>query len=116
MTITPTYSGCPAMHEIAHDLGAAAAAGLRRGRRAHRARPAVDARDWITADGRRKLAGGRHRAAADRRPRRPGPVPLTLGRARRAGRLPALRLGRHQRAARVQRHRVQGAAPLPRLP
>ena len=55
-TITPTYSGCPAMPEIAHDLR----------RRLERAgfrdvvvRTVLDppwSTDWITADGRRKLA------------------------------------------------------------
>lgn len=56
VTITPTYSGCPAMHEIAHDVRARLSE-----RFAH-----VEVRtvlspawttDWITPDGRRKLAG-----------------------------------------------------------
>jgi ring-1,2-phenylacetyl-CoA epoxidase subunit PaaD len=55
-TITPTYSGCPAMPEIAHDL---------RGRLGRAGFSDVVVRtvldppwstDWITADGRRKLA------------------------------------------------------------
>ena len=79
VTITPTYSGCPALREIAHDL---------RHRLAASGFAEVDVRtalapawssDWITADGRRKLtaAGIAPPAGAQRRS---GPVPLTLGR------------------------------------
>lgn len=78
VTITPTYSGCPAMREIASDLRARLAAG---------GYPRVEVRtqlapawssDWITADGRRKLilAGIAPPAPA---PSRSGPVPLRLG-------------------------------------
>jgi ring-1,2-phenylacetyl-CoA epoxidase subunit PaaD len=78
VTITPTYSGCPAMREIAADIE-------------YRLRSAgfadVDVRtqlapawssDWITPDGRRKLllAGIAPPSPA---PRRVGPVQLTLG-------------------------------------
>ena len=76
VTITPTYSGCPAMREIAHDLRA------RLGRagfadvtvRTALAPPWTS--DWITAEGRRKLreAGVAPPGAAPS-----GPVPLTLG-------------------------------------
>jgi ring-1,2-phenylacetyl-CoA epoxidase subunit PaaD len=78
VTITPTYSGCPALEAMRDDLRARLAeAGYRR----------VDVRtvlsppwstDWISEEGRRKLAEhgvappgrvGRHRA---------GPIPLTL--------------------------------------
>jgi ring-1,2-phenylacetyl-CoA epoxidase subunit PaaD len=78
VTITPTYSGCPALEEMRADLRTALAhAGYRR----------VEVRtvfsppwstDWITEDGRRKLAEagvappGRVAAAAA------GPIPLTL--------------------------------------
>jgi ring-1,2-phenylacetyl-CoA epoxidase subunit PaaD len=80
VTITPTYSGCPAMREIAHDLRA------RLGRagfadvtvRTALAPPWTS--DWITAEGRRKL----HDAGiAPPGPAPDGPVPLTLGPARR---------------------------------
>ena len=77
VTITPTYSGCPALREIAHDL---------RRRLAASGFTEVDVRtalapawssDWITAEGRRKLSAAGiappHAAAA-----RSGPVPLTL--------------------------------------
>jgi ring-1,2-phenylacetyl-CoA epoxidase subunit PaaD len=78
ITITPTYSGCPALEAMRDDLRAKLAeAGFRR----------VDVRtvlsppwstDWISEEGRRKLAEhgvappgrvGRHRT---------GPIPLTL--------------------------------------
>jgi len=83
VTITPTYSGCPALREIAHDLR-------------HRLRQAGFAEvtvrtalapawssDWITAEGRRKLqaAGIAPPHAASRNP---GPIPLTLTATRRA--------------------------------
>ncbi len=77
VTITPTYSGCPALHEIAHDL---------RHRLAQAGFPEVTVRialapawtsDWITAEGRRKLQAAGiappHPVPANR-----GPVPLTL--------------------------------------
>jgi len=88
VTITPTYSGCPAMDEIRTDL-----------RRAlHRAGYAdVEVRtelspawttDWITADGRDKLAAAGI-APPGPAPRRPaGPVPLVLGPRRRAAACP----------------------------
>ena len=79
VTITPTYSGCPALREIAGDL---------RHRLAASGYAEVDVRtalapawssDWITAEGRQKLraAGIAPPHAADRR-RASGPVPLTL--------------------------------------
>jgi ring-1,2-phenylacetyl-CoA epoxidase subunit PaaD len=82
VTITPTYSGCPALREIAHDL---------RHRLAASGFAEVDVRtalapawssDWITAEGRRKLSAAGiappHAVPANRGPARPGPVPLTL--------------------------------------
>jgi ring-1,2-phenylacetyl-CoA epoxidase subunit PaaD len=77
-TITPTYSGCPAMREISADV-------QHRLQRAGYADVQVRTRlappwtsDWITPDGRRKLAAagiaGPHAA-----PRRCGPTPLNLG-------------------------------------
>jgi ring-1,2-phenylacetyl-CoA epoxidase subunit PaaD len=79
VTITPTYSGCPALEEMRADLRARlGAAGYVR----------VDVRtvfspawstDWISDEGRRKLA--EHGVAPPHRvaPTRPtGPVPLTL--------------------------------------
>jgi len=77
VTITPTYSGCPALPEIAHDLrrrlGAAGFAEVT----VRTALAPAWSSDWITAEGRRKL-----RAAGIAPPhpagRNPGPVPLTL--------------------------------------
>ncbi|WP_028930256.1 1,2-phenylacetyl-CoA epoxidase subunit PaaD [Pseudonocardia asaccharolytica] len=78
VTITPTYSGCPAVEVMRDDLRAAlGAAGFAR----------VEVRivfappwstDWISEEGRRKLA--EHGIAPPDRvgPSRTGPVPLTL--------------------------------------
>jgi ring-1,2-phenylacetyl-CoA epoxidase subunit PaaD len=56
VTITPTYSGCPAMTEIAADIRARLSrAGFARVTVATQLSPPWTT-DWITADGRRKLA------------------------------------------------------------
>jgi ring-1,2-phenylacetyl-CoA epoxidase subunit PaaD len=78
VAITPTYSGCPALREIRGDLARRlAAAGYADVRVTTVLSPAWST-DWITAEGRRKLAaagiappGPAPRLAA-------GPVPLTL--------------------------------------
>ncbi len=82
VTITPTYSGCPAMHEIAADVRARLnRVGFDRVTVATQLTPPWST-DCITAEGRRKLAAAgiappqKARASAPRR----GPVPLTLGR------------------------------------
>lgn len=78
VALTPTYSGCPALREMRGDLARRlAAAGY----------PDVEIRtvlspawstDWITAEGRRKLAAAGV-APPGPAPRPPaGPVPLTL--------------------------------------
>jgi ring-1,2-phenylacetyl-CoA epoxidase subunit PaaD len=79
VTITPTYSGCPAMREIRADI-------THRLTRAGCDRVTVKTQlappwssDWITADGRRKLAEAGI-APPVPAPRRSGPVPLTLSR------------------------------------
>ena len=77
VTITPTYSGCPALREITADLEARLrAAGAQRVEIRVRLAPAWTS-DWITPDGRRRLllAGIAPPAPA---PHRGGPVPLTL--------------------------------------
>jgi ring-1,2-phenylacetyl-CoA epoxidase subunit PaaD len=77
VTITPTYSGCPAMDVIRRDITAAArSAGA----------TDVDVRtvlspawttDWISAEGRAKLSAA---GIAPPSPVRPaGPIPVTLG-------------------------------------
>jgi ring-1,2-phenylacetyl-CoA epoxidase subunit PaaD len=78
-TITPTYSGCPAMREISADLRQRLErAGFGDVTIRTRLAPAWSS-DWITADGRRKLAEAGI-APPSPAPRRGGPVPLTLGR------------------------------------
>jgi len=79
VTITPTYSGCPAMREISADV-------RHRLERAGFGSVTVRTRlappwtsDWITPDGRRKLAEAGI-APPSPAPQRTGPVPLTLGR------------------------------------
>jgi ring-1,2-phenylacetyl-CoA epoxidase subunit PaaD len=79
VTVTPTYSGCPAMAAIRDDLtGALAAAGYRSVEVRTVLTPAWTT-DWITPAGRAKLAaaGIAPPAAAPRRAS--GPVPLVLG-------------------------------------
>jgi ring-1,2-phenylacetyl-CoA epoxidase subunit PaaD len=77
--ITPTYSGCPALREIAADVQAR----LGRAGFAHvtvaTALSPPWTTDWITAEGRRKLAAAGI-APPSAASRRAGPVPLTLGR------------------------------------
>lgn len=77
VTITPTYSGCPAMTEIARDIRSALVdAGFGEPQVRTRLAPAWTT-DWITADGRRKLAEARI-APPGPAPSASGPVPLTL--------------------------------------
>jgi ring-1,2-phenylacetyl-CoA epoxidase subunit PaaD len=78
-TITPTYSGCPAMREISHDLThRLRQAGYRRVEVRTQLSPAWTS-DWITPAGRAKLAAAGI-APPSAAPARNGPVPLTLGR------------------------------------
>jgi ring-1,2-phenylacetyl-CoA epoxidase subunit PaaD len=79
VTITPTYSGCPAMREIAADVTARLRrVGFERVTVATQLAPPWTT-DWITPEGKRKLAGvGISPPLAA--PPRTGPVPLTLGR------------------------------------
>lgn len=71
VTITPTYSGCPAMQEIRADIEAALSEYDVEVRTV--LAPAWTT-DWMTEAGRRKLA--EHGIAP---PRRTGPVAVTLG-------------------------------------
>ena len=81
VTITPTYSGCPAMHEIAADVRARLRrVGFERVTVATQLAPPWTT-DWITAEGKRKLAAvGIAPPPEARASLRTGPVPLTLGR------------------------------------
>ena len=77
-TITPTYSGCPAMREISADVRhRLQAAGFAKVTVRTQLAPAWSS-DWITADGRRKLAAAGIAPPAPA-PHRTGPIPLTLG-------------------------------------
>jgi ring-1,2-phenylacetyl-CoA epoxidase subunit PaaD len=74
VTITPTYSGCPAMAQIAADLRRSlAAAGYERVEIRTELSPAWTT-DWITPDGRRKLADAGIAPPGERR----GPVLVPL--------------------------------------
>lgn len=76
-TITPTYSGCPAMREIASDLThRLRRAGYREVRVRQQLTPAWTS-DWITEQGRAKLAAAGI-APPHAAPARSAPVPLTL--------------------------------------
>jgi ring-1,2-phenylacetyl-CoA epoxidase subunit PaaD len=78
VTVTPTYSGCPAMREICADIARRLTrAGFGRVSVSMRLAPAWSS-DWITAEGRRKLASAGI-APPLSAPRRGGPIPLTLG-------------------------------------
>jgi len=78
VTITPTYSGCPAMREIAADVRERLnRAGFERVTVATQLTPPWST-DWITAEGHRKLAAAGI-APPSAAPRRTGPIPLTLG-------------------------------------
>lgn len=79
VTVTPTYSGCPAMEVIERDVAAAVrGAGFERVRVRRVLSPAWTT-DWLSDDGRRKLAdyGIAPPGAAAQQPRT-GPVTLSL--------------------------------------
>ena len=77
VTITPTYSGCPALHEIARDLRRRLAASGYAEVTVRTALAPAWSSDWITAEGRRKLSAAGI-APPHAAPDRSGPVPLTL--------------------------------------
>jgi ring-1,2-phenylacetyl-CoA epoxidase subunit PaaD len=82
VTVTPTYSGCPAMDEIRADLRRVL---TRAGYPRVEVRTALTppwTTDWITADGRRKLAEAGIAPPGPAPRRASGPVPLVLGRRR----------------------------------
>ncbi|HZZ97305.1 MAG TPA: 1,2-phenylacetyl-CoA epoxidase subunit PaaD [Jatrophihabitantaceae bacterium] len=77
-TITPTYSGCPAMREISADVQHRLhAAGFAKVTVRMQLAPAWSS-DWITAAGRRKLATAGIAPPSAVAPRT-RPIPLTLG-------------------------------------
>jgi ring-1,2-phenylacetyl-CoA epoxidase subunit PaaD len=79
VTITPTYSGCPAVEAMRDDLRAAlTAAGFTRVEVRTVLSPPWST-DWISEEGRRKLAEAGVAPPGRVGPRAAGPVPLTLG-------------------------------------
>ena len=114
MTITPTYSGCPAMDEIRADIRTALAA---RGVADVEVRMVLSpawTTDWMSEDGRDKLR------AYGIAPPGAGPAGPVLGDSsaapRRAAGLPAVRLDRHRGADPLRLHLLQVAVALPVLP
>ena len=78
VTLTPTYSGCPAVEAMREDLDAAAhRRRLRAGGRAGRVQSTVELRPDHRRGPPQARRGGRRAAAPDRAPAH-GPVPLTL--------------------------------------
>lgn len=78
VTITPTYSGCPAMREIAHDLRhQLTRAGFADVTVKTSLAPAWSS-NWITDAGRAKLADAGIAPPNPAGPRAAGPIPLSL--------------------------------------
>jgi ring-1,2-phenylacetyl-CoA epoxidase subunit PaaD len=83
VTVTPTYSGCPAMREILGDLTQRLASTGWGDAEIRVAMSPAWTTDWITEAGRQKLAAAGIAPPSGRAQVRPvGPVPLTLGVAR----------------------------------
>jgi len=78
VSLTPTYSGCPAMHEMQRDVAARlAAAGFTDVQVRTELTPPWSS-DLISADGRRKLTAAGIAPPRSRPESGTGPVPLTL--------------------------------------
>ena len=78
VSITPTYSGCPAMREIMQDVQRRIEAVDHRQVEVRTVLQPPWTTDWITDEGRRKLVEAGV-AAPTAAPRHAGPIPLTLG-------------------------------------
>jgi ring-1,2-phenylacetyl-CoA epoxidase subunit PaaD len=76
--ITPTYSGCPAMEAIRADVEDRLAAAGHDSVRVRLVLAPAWTTDWISADGRRKLAEFGIAPPTGSTPHRSGPVELTL--------------------------------------
>jgi ring-1,2-phenylacetyl-CoA epoxidase subunit PaaD len=88
VSLTPTYSGCPAVAEIRRDVAARLAdAGFDDVEVRTVLAPAWSS-DWITAAGRRKLASAGIAPPEAAGPRGDGPVPVSLGLVRSGVRCP----------------------------
>jgi ring-1,2-phenylacetyl-CoA epoxidase subunit PaaD len=78
VTVTPTYSGCPAMREMHQDVSRRLAAAGFRDVEVRTVLSPPWSTDSITAAGRRKLAAAGIAPPGDAPRRAAGPVPLTL--------------------------------------
>ena len=108
VTLTPTYSGCPAIDLIRDDVAGRAA---RRRVRRRRGRDAADAGVDDRLDEPRTAGASCARPASRRRR-----AARSAARSRGCARLPALRVAGHRGAVPVRLDAVQGAVALPRLP
>ncbi|WP_047871093.1 1,2-phenylacetyl-CoA epoxidase subunit PaaD [Nocardiopsis sp. RV163] len=98
--ITPTYSGCPALAEMRADVDRAVrGAGFDRVEVRTELYPPWTT-DWITAEGRRKLAENGISPPGGAPARAAGPVPLTLLPTRTAPRCPLCGSGRTEELSR----------------
>jgi ring-1,2-phenylacetyl-CoA epoxidase subunit PaaD len=77
VSLTPTYSGCPALHDMRREVATRLAAGGFAGAEVRAVLSPPWSTDLITADGRRKLAEAGI-APPRSHPKKAGPVPLTL--------------------------------------
>jgi ring-1,2-phenylacetyl-CoA epoxidase subunit PaaD len=78
VTITPTYSGCPALEEMRHDLRASLTEAGYAPVEVRTVFSPAWSTDWISADGRRKLAEAGIAPPGRVEHRLAGPIPLTL--------------------------------------
>ncbi len=78
VSLTPTYSGCPAMHEMRRDVVDRLAAAGFAGARVRTVLSPPWSSDFISPDGRRKLAAAGIAPPRSRPENLSGPVPLTL--------------------------------------
>ena len=79
VTITPTYSGCPAIEEMRHDLRASLTGAGYASVEVRTVFSPPWSTDWISDDGRRKLAEAGIAPPGRAARRAAGPIPLTLG-------------------------------------
>jgi len=78
VTITPTYTACPAIQTMRQDITHALEQAGYPGAEVRTALAPAWSSDWITAEGRRKLAEAGIAPPGAVRGRPPGPIPLTL--------------------------------------
>lgn len=78
VTLTPTYSGCPAIEEMRADIRAALAAAGFAAVEVHIVLSPPWSTDWISPDGRRKLAEAGVAPPSRVGPPAAGPIPVNL--------------------------------------